>query len=322
MTEPLQDAREGLRRIQDIVRDVKLFSRPHDDVSSLIDVRRVIDSSSRMAWNEIRHRARLVKDYREVAPVQANESRLGQVILNLIINAAHAIPEGRADANEIRLGARMSSDHRVVVDVADTGAGIPAENLERIFDPFFTTKPVGVGTGLGLAICHRIVANLGGHIEVKTELGKGTVFSVVLPAAERSAPRADPPVTPELAHTKGRVLVVDDEVGLGRALQRALRDHHEVVAVTSARDALAKLHAGERFDAIVSDVMMPDVSGMEMHRRLESSFPEQAKRVVFLTGGAFTQAAREFLDSVPNPCLEKPFEPKALLAVIAGLTRS
>ncbi len=320
MSEPLQDAREALQRIRDIVRDVKLFSRPDDDVSSALDVRRVIDSATRMASNEIRHRARLVKDYRDVSAVQANESRLGQVILNLVINATHAIPEGHADGNEIRVNTRMSKDHRVVVEVADTGSGIPKENLERIFDPFFTTKAVGVDTGLGLAICHRIVASLGGHIDVKSKVGKGTVFSVVLPATDVLPVERPPPAASRPATTRGRVLVVDDEAGIGRALERTLTEHHDVVAVTRAEDALAKVRAGERFDVILSDVMMPEVSGMEMHWRLQSAFPDQARRVVFLTGGAFTPAARDFLASVPNPCLEKPFDPKALLAVIAELT--
>jgi signal transduction histidine kinase len=134
-----------------------------------------------MAWNEIRHRARLIKAYGDTGPVGANESRLGQVLLNLIVNAAQAIPEGDADRNEIRIATKPSPTGEVIVEVSDTGSGISKENLGRIFDPFFTTKPVGVGTGLGLAICHRLVAELGGHIAVESELGKGTLFRLTLP---------------------------------------------------------------------------------------------------------------------------------------------
>jgi signal transduction histidine kinase len=181
--EPLRDIEEALKRIRDIVRDVKLFSRPQESKASAVDVRSVIDSSVRMAWNEIRHRVRVIKEFGPVPLVTANESRLGQVVLNLIVNAAHAVPEGRADDNTLRLITRTLEDGRAVIEVADAGCGIPKENLERIFDPFFTTKPVGVGTGLGLAICHTIVAELGGEIEVDSEVGRGTTFRVLLPRA-------------------------------------------------------------------------------------------------------------------------------------------
>jgi signal transduction histidine kinase len=181
--EPLRDIDEALKRIRDIVRDVKLFSRPQESKASAVDVRSVIDSSVRMALKEIRRGARVIKEFGAVPLVTANESRLGQVILNLIVNAAHAVPEGRAGDNTLRLITRTLEDGRAVIEVADTGCGIPREHLERIFDPFFTTKPAGVGTGLGLSICHTIVAELGGEIEVDSEVGRGTTFRVLLPPA-------------------------------------------------------------------------------------------------------------------------------------------
>jgi signal transduction histidine kinase len=185
VAEPLRDIDEALKRIRDIVRDVKLFSRPQESKSSAVDVRSVIDSSVRMAWSEIRHRVRVVREFGAVPLVTANESRLGQVILNMIVNAAQALilTEGRADDSTLRLITRTAEDGRAVIEVADTGCGISKENLERIFEPFFTTKPVGVGTGLGLAICHTIVAELGGEIEVDSEVGRGTTFRLLLPHA-------------------------------------------------------------------------------------------------------------------------------------------
>ena len=116
-----------------------------------------------------------------------------------------------------------------------------------------------------------------------------------------------------------RVLVVDDEPAMGRALQRTLREHLDVVALTSAREALALISDGERFDVILSDVMMPEVSGMELYGSLQTIAPDQAERMIFVTGGAFTPAAREFLDRVPNPRIEKPVEATNLLAMVAGL---
>jgi PAS domain S-box-containing protein len=181
----LEEAHEGCERIRQIVRDLKMFSREDEAPSRPVELKRVVESSINMAWNEIRHRARLVKDFTEVPPVLAKESRLGQVFLNLLVNAAQAIPEGGADRNEIRVTLRSEAD-RVLVEVRDTGSGIPPETLPRIFDPLFTTKPVGIGTGLGLSISHSIVRGMGGEITVDSVIGKGTTFTVSLPACERT----------------------------------------------------------------------------------------------------------------------------------------
>ncbi len=318
LDEPLRDAREALQRIRDIVRDVKLFSRPDDEMLGAVDVRRVADSSARMAWNEIRHRAKLVKQYGEVPLVVANESRLGQVLLNLLVNAAQAMPEGRASHKEIRVVTKTARDGAAIVEVHDTGSGIAKENLARIFDPFFTTKPVGIGTGLGLAICHGIVTDLGGRIDVESEVGKGTLFRLTLPPA-RESPIAVKAASVQPTGLRLRVLVVDDEPALGRALSRTLSGQHEVTVMTSGSKALASIRGGERFDAIVLDVMMPEMSGMELYRELERAVPDQAQRVIFLTGGAFSPAAREFLDAVASPRLEKPVETSNLMALIDGV---
>jgi signal transduction histidine kinase len=141
-----------------------------------------------MAHHEVRDRARLVQECEGVPPVRANAARLGQVFLNLFLNAAHAIDPGHVQENEIRVVARISSAGRVTVEVRDTGSGIPAEHLRRIFDPLFTTKPVGVGTGLGLSVCHQIITALGGEIRVESEKGRGTSFFITLPAAGESGP--------------------------------------------------------------------------------------------------------------------------------------
>ncbi len=318
LDEPLRDMGEALQRIRDIVKDVKLFSRPQDEKSGAVDIQQVIESSVRMAWNEIRHRARVIKDYRPIPQVNANESRLGQVMLNLIVNAVQAMPEGRIDSNLLRIATRTADDGGVIVEVADTGSGIAKIDLDRIFEPFFTTKAVGVGTGLGLSICHRIILDLGGTIEVETEVGKGTLFRVLLPAAA-DAPTATRPTLPPVSGRRARVLVVDDEPALTRVLDRALSKHHDVDAVTSARDALARIEAGERFDVIVSDLLMPEMTGMALYEEIHRIAPDQAERMVFMTGGAFTAAAREFLERVANPRIDKPIVATALLAVLADL---
>jgi signal transduction histidine kinase len=318
----LRDTSEGLQRIRDIVIDVKLFSRPLDENSGTFDVRKVCDSSARMAWNEIRHRAQLVKEYGDVPPIEANESRVGQVILNLIVNAAQAMPEGRAANNEIRVRTDTDDSGWAVIEVRDTGSGIPQQILEKIFEPFFTTKPVGIGTGLGLAVCRRIVNELGGTIDVDSEVGKGSCFRVSFPpAVQEQPPRKAAPGEPQVRQ-RSRVLFIDDEAAMGAAVHRALSRHHEVVFVRHAADGLARIAAGERFDVVLSDFMMPDIGGKEMHQRILEMDPQLAKRVVFLTGGAFTAEGRMYLDEIENRVVAKPFRSADLLSVIEELSSS
>jgi CheY-like chemotaxis protein len=209
----------------------------------------------------------------------------------------------------------------VVVSVSDTGTGIPAEVLPRIFEPFFTTKPVGVGTGLGLSICHSYVQNMGGEIHVRSEPGKGTTFEVVLPMADSRSSGTYPTISPVdgAPTSQARLLIVDDEPLLIASLSRTLTPEHKVEAFTDARLALERLRAGERYELILCDLMMPEMTGMELHATLARELPEQAARMVFLTGGAFTEAARAFLDSTERPWMEKPFEPEVLRSRLRAL---
>jgi PAS domain S-box-containing protein len=176
------EAQQGTERIQKIVRELKSFSRVEAERRAVIDVRPVLELSISMAFGEIRHRARLVKDYGEIPLVEADDARLGQVFVNLLVNAAQALPEGGVDTHEIRIVTSTDAMGRAVVEVQDTGPGIPAHVIGRVFDPFFTTKPVGVGTGLGLSICHNIVTSLGGQITASNQEGRGAIFRVALPA--------------------------------------------------------------------------------------------------------------------------------------------
>jgi signal transduction histidine kinase len=309
--EQLRDARESAERIRDIAVDMKLFARTEVEERTAVDVRTVIESSLRMARTEIRHRCQVATRFGDVPPVDANESRLGQVFLNLIVNAAQSIPEGRSDENEIAISTRQDPDGRIVVEIRDTGSGIPPEVRKLLFAPFFTTKAVGVGTGLGLSICHRIVSEIGGTITVDSEVGKGSVFRVhLLPAASRAATVApsSPTTTDAPSARRGSVLVVDDEPMLGVLTRRILEHDHEVVTTTSAKEALDWITEGREFDLIVCDLMMPHMTGMDLYEELASVAPEQARRMVFLTGGAFTPRGRQFLEAVPNLCLDKPVD--------------
>ena len=319
--EVLGEACEGAERVRQIVRQLKTFSRPDEERMTPVDLHAVLDSVVMMAANEIRHRARLRRDYGTVPQVMANEGRLCQVFLNLVVNAAQAIPEGSAHDHEVVLTTRLEGG-RVVVEVRDTGSGIAPEVLGRIFDPFFTTKPVGVGTGLGLSICHGIITGMGGDISVDSTVGKGSAFRVLLPApvpASTSRPSAattpDAPVTP-----RGRVLVVDDEPAVGRVLQRLLRGH-DVEVATSGRQALERMGQTPGFDAVLCDVMMPDLAGRDVYEATRRAHPGMERRFIFVSGGAFTVGAREFLSQIPNPVLEKPFDEARVRGAVEALVR-
>jgi PAS domain S-box-containing protein len=181
-TQHIRIIREGAVRMRDIVRDLKMLARGDAEKPSLVDVQQVLDVCMNMAEREVTPRARLVRDCPDRALVLGTEARFGQVFLNLLLNAAQAIPEGDPGENEVRVTVRSLEGDRVAIEVSDTGSGISAENKERIFEPFFTTKE-GEGTGLGLSICHRIVTSAGGTITAHPNEGRGTVFRVVLPTA-------------------------------------------------------------------------------------------------------------------------------------------
>ncbi|HYI02789.1 sensor histidine kinase [Hyalangium sp.] len=180
----VSDAKEGAERVRDIVQDLKTLSRPDDASNGRAELKTVVRAAVKIASHEIRRRARLVEELGELPPVAGSSSRLGQVFLNLLINAAHAIPEGHVEENEIRIAARQETPELILVEIHDTGCGIPPENLDRVFDPFFTTKPSGEGTGLGLSLVHSILTTLGGSISVESQVDRGTTFRIRLPTAK------------------------------------------------------------------------------------------------------------------------------------------
>jgi two-component system cell cycle sensor histidine kinase/response regulator CckA len=320
-------AMAGAERIRNTVGGLKTFSRSGEEQRSLVDVHQLLELSINMTYNEIRHRARLVRDYGQLPLVEVDDARLGQVFINLLVNAAQAIPEDGSDAHEIRVVTSTDAAGRAVIEVRDSGPGVPTVLVSRIFDPFFTTKPVGVGTGLGLSISHAIVTGMGGSIAVAESTGKGATLRVVLPAAARTpasadgatvsapAPACEPAPAPAAARIRASVLVVDDEPAVGVMLRRVL-SAHQVTAVTAAKDALELISSGTPFDVIISDVMMPGMSGVDLYEELSRRFPQYTQRVVFLSGGAFTPVTRAFLERVGNPRMEKPFDQRCLRELV------
>lgn len=338
----LRETYEGAERVRRIVQELRQFSRVEDEAVVGIDLHDTIDRVVTVVGNEVRHRAKLTREYANIPLVAATPSRASQIVVSLLINAAQSIPEGRAEHNEIRIrtwvepvaGARTPAlesagssgggQHPtdvVVLSIADTGAGIPENLHRRVFDPFFTTKPVGTGTGLGLSICHKIVRELGGELTLASELGRGTTFRVTLPVwTQPEAPLATASAALGVsAKKRGRVLVVDDEQAVCRLVARTLGRDHEVLAFTSANEALDRVFSEDSFDAIVCDLMMPETTGMDVHEELVKRGHPLARRILFLTGGAFGDRATTFLQDMDRPRLYKPFSSNELRSAVQAL---
>jgi PAS domain S-box-containing protein len=309
---------EGTDRVLAITRDLRMFARSHDDGLEDVDVPALLDATIAIAERTISAKARVVRAYRPTPHAKGSRGRLGQVFLNLLINAADAIPEGAPADHTIRVETSTDATGRAVVEVTDDGCGIPAESAPRIFDPFFTTKPVGVGTGLGLSICHHVVTSIGGEIGFLSSPGR-TTFRVALPssvAAENNAPAA-PRQSPSLVRRmRARVLVVDDEPALLATITRLLSEHHDVVTALAASEALAILRDDRRFDVVITDVLMPNVSGIDFYEAVRAAYPGFEGRLVFITACASDPRTQQFLADVPNRSIEKPFRLSDLLAAI------
>ncbi len=319
MMDQAVEAKEGARRVRDIVRDLRTFSTTSDVVPAPLSINRAMDTAISMAVTEIKYRAQVVRDYGDIPDVVINEGHISQVFLNLLLNAAAAIKEGDIAGNEIRVSTRGDGDH-VVVEVCDTGRGIPPAQLGRVFEPFFSTKQPGAGLGLGLTICHNIVTAARGTIEVDSELGQGSCFIVRLPVENSDSDDELPEYTElddEETPSRRTVMVVDDEPTIGAALARQLRQDYKVVVVTSGVEARKLLELDDaRFDLIFCDILMPEVTGIDLHMWAKEHRPDVLKRVVYITGNDFMPQVAEFLNRVPNRVLYKPFDPDLVREVV------
>ncbi len=316
--EIVTDLKEGITRIRDIVASLKKLSRVDETQRAPVDVARTIDVALKIAGAEIRHRARVDVEVSSPAPiVLAEEGRLGQVLINLFVNAAQALPLERQATNRIRITASSPTAEVCAIEVHDNGPGIPPDIQPRIFDPFFTTKPIGEGTGLGLSVCHGIVTSLGGTIAVESTPTTGTSFRIVLPALPPTTPtsrmtaseKPRPVVVASNAKARPRILLVDDEEGVARSLRRVLHDC-DLTWCATGRAAWTRFESDgfAGFDVVFCDLMMPEMTGMDLYAKLRDASPAAAAKMVFLTGGAFTEAAQRFLASSEIRTLTKPFD--------------
>ncbi len=299
----LDDSIHGARRVVEIVADLQALSRQKvDSKVGKASALQTLEMCVRMAQGQIRHNAEVVREFpTEDVWLTINPQKLSQILLNLILNAVQAMAPGQAAVNRLTLRVRALSDGRGEISVADTGSGMPPGVAQRIFDPFFTTKGTGGGTGLGLSISHSIVTAAQGEILVESEVGKGTCFRVVLPLASAQE-EASPPERTSLRGLS--VLVVDDEPGVLTAIRRMLASCRTATA-TSVKQALEMI-AHERFDLVLSDVMMSEHTGMELVQALRERDPEMARRVCLMSGGVIGAALVQEVRASGVPLLHKP----------------
>ncbi|MBL4637600.1 MAG: response regulator [Kofleriaceae bacterium] len=309
----------GIDRIRTISNDLKNFSRIERDDAEWIQLNEVANAACKMVFNEIRHRAHLVMNLGTLPTIAGDRSKLTQVLVNVLINAAHSIEEGATDKNTITLSTEYLSN-KIVLTVQDTGCGISEEDQARVFEPFFTTKPRGVGTGLGLVLAAETIRKHRGTISITSELGQGTTFEMSIPTDTGLIAKQLLPETEETGETsthRAKILIVDDELLLRKAFRRMLQGSHDISEAADGQEALALITANPTFfDVVLCDIMMPEFDGLKLYAALETIAPDLRDRVVFISGGAFTDRTSEFVSTTDALILEKPIAGKQLLEAV------
>lgn len=313
MTEMLDDNIRGLERIVAIVQSLRAFARPEPDRAEEVDLAALCREVNSLLGSQLRHRARVVLELAPVPPVLADARKLSQVVINLLVGAAEAIPHGEGN-HEIRLRLR-ERDGWVELAVADTGRPLTPEERARAFEPFYAGRGAAGTGGLGMATVRSVAERLGGKVGAMTAGPRGTEFVVRLPVRGVATSTAVPePVTDD---RRARILIIDDEVALTRAMRRQLRGHHEVTIENDVAAAMARL-VDEDYDVILCDVMMPGTDGLGLLEALRRSRPELVARLVLMTAGT-TDPIRELVLARGGQLIDKPVPLDALLALIAGV---
>jgi signal transduction histidine kinase/CheY-like chemotaxis protein len=318
--EALETARDGANRIQRVVEGLRSYSRQQEQHAAL-DLRDVARTALKVAGPQVRHVAAVELELDAVPSILGDEPRLVQAVVNLLTNAAQAVG-GRPDARVVVSTATAASGAAELA-VRDSGPGIPPELIRRVSEPFFTTRSGAGGLGLGLFVTTGIVADHKGRLVLESLPGQGTRACIVIPPAPAGTVTPAPPAldaapSPAPVERRARVLIVDDDPLVLRMLSRALERWWQVTAVTSGEEALA-LAATEPFDAVVCDLMMPGMSGMEVCDELDKRHPALRRRTLFLTGGAVAQEAQDFLARADVRSLTKPVSPAVLSSTLHEL---
>jgi PAS domain S-box-containing protein len=321
----LEDAAYGAERVRSIVDGLRPIAQGDEGRRQRYPLEDLVDDAVRASAHALRHHARLEISLGSTPSLLVDRERMAAAIVTLLLGAASRVGEGRADASVIRLRTYTGDEGRAVLEVEDDGRTLDDLERTRMFNPFAASG--NATAGVELAVAQRTILAHGGEIEVRGADGSGTLVRLVLPPCreqEHAAAEAARPVTARRTERptgsqnapKPVILIVDDEPAIGRSIGRILAPGHDVVFESDARMALGRVLRGERFDAILCDLMMPAMSGMDFFDELCVQAPLMRDRVVFLTGGAFTPRSEQFLRELANPCLPKPFSRTAVVDAI------
>jgi len=299
--------------IGSVVRDLRVFARSDGEreEAQVLDTNDVVDQALRLVGRELGVIAHIERDYSRTLPrVLVPHGRLTQVLVNILINAAHAINDVEREVHRVRISTRADGEC-VAISISDTGPGIAPEALTHIFDPFFTTKRTGLGTGLGLSISRTIMRDLGGDLIVESVHGSGATFIALLPLPDSSAVRKaflrgrNPVATSPLSERR-TVLVVDDDERVLKAYARLLAGSWDVLMASDGQEAIDLLSSGSVADALVSELNLPELDGKALYEWVKTERPELARRTFFVTAEATRERYRDFLQSIENMVLLKP----------------
>lgn len=324
-TEGMLDAvRRAMLRVEHMRSTVEAlysFSSAQQGRRELFDTHRAVRLALRLAENGLRHVAQVQEDIQTVPEVHGDQGRFTQAVLDLLSHSADVARSQRGRLGRVWVQL-WSTDRQVVVAVEDDGPTVPAAKRESLLMPFGYSR-VGVrGAGLGLAAANEVAREHGGSLEVLDGVHGGIRFELRVPSAGPTRPAPDPEqAAAQAAPSRARVLWIDDDIHLLRAFQRRLRKEHEVEICESAGEALERLDRGERWDVICCDLMMPQLNGRQFESILRERYPDMAKRLIFVTGGVFTEEERRFLEETPQPRLLKPFEWSDLLEAVEEIRR-
>jgi signal transduction histidine kinase len=305
----------GLARVSRIIRSLQRFGGVDVCAAPSISVNRAVAAACKEQSQAIKGRARFDVDLAEVPPVRGDFDALSRAVAALLSNAADAIASGAPERNRVQVRTRHRGA-RVVIEVVDSGVGIDADDLTRIFDPFFSTKENRTASsGLGLTVAAEAVRPQGGEIKVWSEPGSGSRFAIELPTTPTEA------VAEGVEAQRLQVLVIDDEPILLKAYTRMLSHQHEIVTAGGGAEGLERLAEEPGIDVIICDLMMPDIDGASFYHQVAARWPKLSERIVFSTGGAYTDESQAFLDTVPNLRIHKPASVSTLLGSIDEAAR-
>jgi PAS domain S-box-containing protein len=319
-SEDLETLRQAVERCKSVGQSFLALVRQQAPTRRAVALHTVIDDALVLLGRSLEVDGITVENHlaEDLPPLWADVNQLHHVLTNLITNAHHALRQ-TAPPRHLRLTAAATADRsQVILEVADSGPGIPQELQRRILEPFFTTKSQGEGSGLGLPLCRNIVEGHGGTLHIASQAGHGTTVSVILPAAtsEVEVAEASPePLKP--VQGQGRtILLIDDEPAMQRALRRLLqRNGYDITTAANGLEGLAALKE-RSYEVILCDMRMPDLDGAGFYRELERCYPHLLSHVIFLTGDVLGPEAQAFFAQVDNPQLEKPFKAQDVRRVI------